>query len=358
MLKAIKDEINETKSHLTGFERKTIIEDEIEELNVAKEELISKDEAIVMISHEGYIKRMSRKAFSALQMTEDGQTKVKDGDVISDLYECYTTDVLLQFTDLGNYVYLPVYRIPECKHKDIGTHISTLIGMENGENVVFSTIISDFSEDKYVLIATKDALIKRIKIDKLDVNRYSKVLKATKLRDGDYVVSADICTGLKKEVVIATKEGYMNRYDAEEISVIEPASFGVKAIEMKSRPKDYVIGAKYVDKDDLVLILTNRGNIKRLKPEEILKGKKNHVGKMYLKVVRSNLHEAVALDVIHHKNANNNNDNYVITNKGAVPIDYTVLRLATSDNGRKMIPAEMGEPITFAIFRNNNDLEL
>ena len=79
---------------------------------------------------------------------------------------------------------------------------------------------------------------------------------------------------------------------------------------------------------------------------------------MYLKVVRSNLHEAVALDVIHHKNANNNNDNYVITDKGAVPIDYTVLRLATSDNGRKMIPAEMGEPITFAIYHNNNDLEL
>ena len=358
MLKAIKDEINETKTHLAEFTRKTVIEDEVEELSVAKEELISKDEAIVMISHEGYIKRMSKKAFGALQMSDDDQTKVKDGDVISDLYECYTTDVLLQFTDLGNYVYLPVYRIPECKHKDIGTHVSTLIGMENGENVIFSTIISDFSQDKYVLIATKDGLIKRIKIDKLDVNRYSKVLKATKLRDGDYVVSADICTGLKKEVVIATKEGYMNRYDAEEISVIEPASFGVKAIEMKSRPKDYVVGAKYVDDDDLVLILTNRGNIKRLKPDEILKGKKNHVGKMYLKVVRSNLHEAVALDVIHHKNANNNFTNYVITNKGAVPIDYTVLRLATSDNGRKMIAPENGEPITFAIYHNNNDLEL
>ena len=103
--------------------------------------------------------------------------------------------------------------------------------------VIVSTIINDFTADKYVLIATKDGLIKRIKIDKLEVNRYSKVLKATKLRDGDKVVSADICTGRETEVVIATKEGYMNRYDAEEISVIEPASFGVKAQTFPGRKR-------------------------------------------------------------------------------------------------------------------------
>ena len=357
MMKAIKDEIQETKSHLQ-YERKTEIEEEVKDVTIATEELISKEETILMITYQGYIKRMTKKAYLALQMSDEQQTKVKEGDIVTDVYEATTTDVLIQFTDLGNYVYLPLFKIPECKHKDLGIHISTMIGMETNEKVIFSTIVSDFKADKYALIATKDGLIKRIKLEKLEVNRYSKVLKATKLRDGDYVVSADICTGLESEVVIATKEGYMNRYDAEEISVIEPASFGVKAIEMKSRPKDEVVGAKYVNEKDIILLLTNRGNIKRMRPEEITKGKKNHVGKMYLKVVRSNLHEAIAMDVIRHKNANSNSMNYIVTDKGTILIDYTVLRIAIADNGRKMVPSDMGSPITLAINRNNNDLEI
>ena len=355
MLKAIKDDLNQTKE-LLSIERKTIIEDEVEELQVAKEELISKDECIIIVTNDGYIKRMTKKAYAALQSTDD-QTKVKDGDLVTDVYECFTTDVLIQFTDLGNYVYLPIYKIPECKHKDLGIHVSTLIGMENNERVIFSTIVDDFNKDKYALIATKDGLIKRIKLINLDVNRYSKVLKATKLRDGDYVVSADIATGEDMEVVVATKDGYMNRYDAKEISVIEPASFGVKSIEMKSRPKDQVVGAKYVNEKDIILLLTNRGNIKRMRPEEILKGKRSHVGKMYLKVVRSNLHEAIDLNVIRHKNANSNIDNYILTDKGLVLIDYTVLRIAIADNGRKMVPSDMGNAVKLCMYHNNVDLE-
>ena len=358
MMKAIKDEMLVTKSYFESYTRKTQIEEEVMEVAIAKEELISKEDTMVILTYEGYIKRMTKKAYAALQLSDETQTKVKDGDVVTDVYEATTTDVLLQFTDLGNYVYLPLFRIPECKHKDIGIHVSTLIGMETNEKVIFSTIVSDFTADKYVLIATKDGLIKRIKIDKLEVNRYSKVLKATKLREGDRVVSADICTGRDAEVIIATKEGYMNRYDAEEISIIEPASFGVKAIEMKSRPKDEVVGAKYVKEKDIVLLMTNRGNIKRLRPEEITKGKKNHVGKMYLKVVRSNLHEAITMDIIRHKNANSNIVNYIVTEKGTLAIDYTVLRIAIADNGRKMVPNDMGKPIALALYHNNNDLEL
>ena len=309
---------------------------------------------MLIITHDGYIKRMSKKAFAAV----DGPTKLKEGDVISEIYEATTTDTLLQFTDLGNYVYLPIHKIPEVKHKDFGYHISTLIGMEASEKVIFTTIVNDFTADRYVLLATKQGLIKRIKIDKLEVNRYSKVLKATKLRDGDKVVSADICTGQNMEVVIATKDGFMNRYDASEISVIEPASFGVKSIELKSRPNDYVVGAKYVSEKDIIVLATNRGNIKRMRPEEINKGKKNHVGKMYLKVVKSNMHEAVALNVIHHKNANSDLESYIFAEKGFVPLDYTILRIAIADNGRKTVPSELGSPTEFVIRRNNLDLDI
>lgn len=353
LLKAIVAELLQTKE-LVNVDRKTTIEEDISDLEVKTEEIIVKEDVVLLITKDGYLKRLSKKAFYAPQ-TEP--TKLKDGDIISDIYEVSTTDTLLQFTDKGNYIYLPIHKIPESKHKDLGYHVGTLISIEDDEKVIFSTTVSNFTDDKYVLIATKDALIKRIKLSSLEVNRYSKALKATKLREGDYVVSADICTGDDYEVVIATKDGFMNRYDASEISIIEPASFGVKSIELKSRPNDYVVGAKYVKEKDIIVLLTNRGNIKRMRPEEINKGKKNHVGKMYLKVVKSNMHEAVNLDVIHHGNTNSDLASYIVCEKGFVEIDYTILRTAIADNGKKMVKDEKGKPLSIVVCRNQNDLE-
>ena len=351
LLNAIKSELLDTKVKI-DVPRKTKIEHEIEEVSYVKEDLIAQEDVILIITHDGYIKRMSKKAYAAV----DGPTKLKEGDVISEIYEATTTDTLIQFTDLGNYVYLPIHKIPEVKHKDFGYHISTLIGMEANERIIFTTIVNDFTADRYVLLATKQGLIKRIKI--CPGCGLLRRLRRTKLRDGDKVVSADICTGQDKEVVIATKDGFMNRYDASEISVIEPASFGVKSIELKSRPNDYVVGVKYVSEKDIIILATNRGNIKRMRPEEINKGKKNHVGKMYLKVVKSNMHEAVALNVIHHKNANSDLESYIFAEKGFVPLDYTILRIAIADNGRKTVPSELGSPTEFVIRRNNLDLDI
>lgn len=353
LIKEIIKEMNVTKS-IINVERKTQIEDAVDEVVVKTEEIIASEDVILIVTHDGYLKRLSKKAFAA--STEP--TKLKDGDIISDIYNVTTTDTLLQFTNLGNYVFLPIHKIPECKHKDIGYNVSTLISMDPSERILFSYPVKEFSEDKFVLITTKNGLIKRIPLSSLKVNRYSKVLQATKLRDDDEVVSADLMTGVDAEVVIATKDGFMNRYDASEISVMEAASFGVKAIELKGRPNDYVVGAKYVRDRDIILLLTNRGNVKRFRPEEINKGKKNHVGKMYLKVVRSNMHEAIALDVIHGKNANSDLASYISCEKEFVSIDYTILRKAIADNGMKLVPSSAGKPISFVICRNDADLEV
>ena len=351
--KTIIAELSRVKE-IVNIERKTQIEHEVEEVEVKTEEFIAKEDVMLLITHDGYLKRLSKKAF--LATTEP--TKLKDGDVITDIYETSTTDTLIQFTDKGNYIFLPIHKIPEVKHKDLGFHVSTLIGMETNEKVIFSFPVDDFNKERYVLLATASGLIKRIKLFSLYVTRYSKALKATKIKDDDYVVSADVVTGSNYEVVIATKDGYMNRYDASEVSIIEPASFGVKSIELKSRPNDYVVGAKYVSEKDIVLLLTNRGNIKRLRPEEINKGKKNNVGKMYLKTVKSNMHEAIDLEVIHGKNANSDLASYIFCEKGYVEIDYTLLRTAIADNGKKFVSNNNGKPYEIVICRNGNDLEL
>ena len=350
---AIIEELLHTKE-IIDQPRLTQIEEEVTEVEVKTEDVITKEDVMLLITHDGYLKRISMRAFGTLG--EGEQTKLKDGDVLTDIYSVTTVDVLLQFTNLGNYIFLPIHKIPESKHKDLGYHVSTLISMEPNEKVIFSFPVSDFDEDKYVLLATKQGLIKRMKISSLKVNRYSKALMATKLREGDEVVSVDVITGENSEVVIATYDGYMNRYDAKEISIIEPSSFGVKSIELKSRPKDFVVGAKYVTEKDIILLLTNRGNIKRMRPDEILKGKKNHVGKMYLKVVKSNMHNAINMDVIHGVNAKSSLACWIFCNEGKVDIDYTVLRIAIADNGKRFVTDDKMKPERIVISRNDNDL--
>ena len=350
---AIIEELLHTKE-IIDSPRKTQIEEEISDLEVKTEDVITKEDVMLLITHDGYLKRISMRAFGTLG--EGEQTKLKDGDVLTDIYSVTTVDVLLQFTNLGNYIFLPIHKIPESKHKDLGYHVSTLITMEPNEKIIFSFPVADFDEDKYVLLATKSGLIKRMKLSSLKVNRYSKTLMATKLREDDEVVSVDVIKGEDSEVVIATNDGYMNRYDAKEISIIEPSSFGVKSIELKSRPNDFVVGAKYVSEKDIILLLTNRGNIKRLRPDEIVKGKKNHVGKMYLKVVKSNMHNAIHMDVIHGVNAKSSTACWIFCNEGKVDIDYTVLRIAIADNGKRFVTDDKMKPERIVISRNDNDL--
>ena len=350
---AIIEELLHTKE-IIDTPRLTQIEDEISDLEVKTEDVITKEDVMLLITHDGYLKRISMRAFGTLG--EGEQTKLKDGDVLTDIYSVTTVDVLLQFTNLGNYIFLPIHKIPESKHKDLGYHVSTLVSMEPNEKVIFSFPVADFEEEKYVLLATKSGLIKRMKLSSLKVNRYSKTLMATKLREGDEVVSVDVITGENSEVIVATHDGYMNRYDAKEISIIEPSSFGVKSIELKSRPKDYVVGAKYVSEKDIILLLTNRGNIKRMRPDEVLKGKKNHVGKMYLKVVKSNMHSAIHMDVIHGVNAKASLGCWIFCNEGKVDIDYTVLRIAIADNGKRFVTDDKMKPERIVISRNDNDL--
>ncbi len=358
--KAIIKELERIKEEVNVL-RKTVIEHEISNLEVYTEDFIPKEDVFVLVSHDGYLKRISKRAFGGEK--EFNNTKVKDGDVITDVYSTTTTDTLISFTNFGNYIFLPIHKIPDCKHKDIGFNASTLITMEPNEKILFSFVVNDFNADKYVLLATKKGFVKRIKISSLEVSRYSKALKATKLSNDDEVVSVDLKTGLGGEVVVCTAKGYTNRYDADAISVMEPSSFGVKAIELKSRPDDYVVGLKFADPKDIIAIMTNRGHIKRIRPNEVEKHGKNTAGKMTLKVVKSNPHTAVSMEVIHHGNNNSDAKIYAYCLDKFFPVEYTELKNMIADNGMKIVPEKDPEtkkpltPVRIVILRNDDDIE-
>ncbi|HRT69050.1 MAG TPA: DNA topoisomerase IV subunit A [Bacilli bacterium] len=342
LLSVIKSELLTTLAELSS-PRRTQIEHKIEDVKVEVKELIAKEDAIILITRDGYIKRMTPKNYAV-----DEETKLKDNDIIIAKYDVTTLDTLLLFTNQGNYVYLPIQKIPDVKHKDLGRNVSTLASIAADEKIIFTVPIDDFNADRYVLFTTKNGLTKRTHIRDLIAERYSRALKATKIRENDELVSVDICDGDKNEVVMVTKKGFINRYNSNEISLFAPASFGVKALEMKSRPDDEVIGGYYVDSKDIILLLNQKGVIKKIKPLEIIKGKKNHVGRQYITLTKKSPAYLIDCAIVHKGNENLAEvDAYLEGSEGIVKFDLS---------GKSSIKtSEIGVPNKIIIARNSSD---
>jgi len=329
-------------------ERKTSIESKIEEVNVDVKELIAKEDVVVLVTKAGYVKRLSIRNFNT-----DEETRLKENDIILGKYDVTTLNTILLFTNLGNYVFLPVSKIPDTKHKDYGVNVSVLATIADNEHIIFAVPIIDFEDDRYLLFTTKNGLTKRTHIRDLNANRISKALKATKIREDDELVSVDICYGEASEVVMVTKQGFMTRYNASEISLFAPASFGVKALEMKNRPDDEVVAGHYVDSKDILLVLNQNGVIRKFKASDITKGKKTHVGRQYVIMPKGTGHHLIDFEVVHKANS----DTKVYVSSYEMDKEINVDTDTKSLTIKKVPIPEygIGECKALLVLRNNDD---
>ena len=254
----MKDELKTIKKEY-ATPRKTSIEDEVSEIRIDTTSMISKEDCVVVVTKQGYVKRVSLRSFKA----SEEETLVKENDYLIGLYQMNTLDTLLLFTDLGNYLYVPVYEIPDLKWKELGKHISNIIKISSDESIIKSIPVYDFTKNIYITLFSKHGLVKRTKLDEFKVTRYSKPMSCMKLKDGDRVVS--VCDNNGSEVFIATKNGYGLRYKTDEISVVGIKASGVKAISLKD---DEVVSGILFDEAEYVTLITANGTGKRVKINE------------------------------------------------------------------------------------------
>ena len=237
--------------------RKTEIVDEITEIKIDLTSMIQKENVHVVVTNEGYVKRVSTKSYNS----SDGDTLLKPGDYITNLFETSTLDNLVLFTNLGNYIFTPVYKIFEAKWKELGKHISNLVPLQEGERVISSFILE---ENKKLTLFTKNGMVKNILMDDLIVTRYSKTMTAIKLKDDDELVSVSV---YDNEVVIVTNNGYYLRYLTEEIPVVGPKASGVKGINLSG---DYVVyGGCINENHEYLNVYTNNNTAKRIKLSDL-----------------------------------------------------------------------------------------
>ena len=275
----MKNELREVKKNY-ATPRKTLIKDEITEIKIDQLDLVSKENFVVCVSGSMYVKKHTLKAFSANQ---NEYPAVKEGDYIEGLYKVNNLDTILIFTNLGNYLFLPVREIGEFKFKDIGAHVSNYIKTSDGEKIVKSIAVNKFDNTK-ITICTKNGMIKRVLLKDLEVSRYSKPVTCMKLKEDDEVVSVSRCDG--EYLLAISKDGYALKYKTSEIPVVSPKASGVKSIKLSADSE--VISSFVVNENkEYVTLFTDKNTAKRLHITDIPESTRAKKGTSILKSPKS-----------------------------------------------------------------------
>jgi topoisomerase-4 subunit A len=310
LFSVIKTDLKRVKKLYTN-DRKSKIEQEIEEIKINLEVMIPSEDVIVTVTKDGYVKRTSIRSYSASNGQDFG---MKESDRVIAKLEINTTDTLLLFTNKGNYLYLPVHELPDIRWKDMGQHVANIISIDKDEFILKAIPVSSFEEAKFLLFVTKNGMVKKTELSQYKAQRYSKPLMAVNLKGDDQLVNVHITDG-NQDLFLATRNGYGLWFTEEEINVVGARAAGVKGINLKD--DDYVINGLVFEKDTKVLlfIATHRGAVKKLKITEFDKGSRAKRGLVMLREVKNNPHLIAAVDIVQ-----SNSLVYIQTEKGTLEV--------------------------------------
>ncbi|OMI25621.1 DNA gyrase subunit A [Bacillus haynesii] len=288
LLKVIKDSLKKVKKTYAG-QRRSVIEEKIEEIKINLEVMVASEDVYVTVTKDGYIKRTSQRSFAASNGQDFG---MKDTDRLLCQLEMNTTDVLLLFTNKGSYVYCPVHQLPDIRWKDLGQHITNIISIDSDESIVKAIPVREFSESEYLLFFTKNGMAKRTQLMQYKAQRYSKALVALNLKGDDEVVDVHVTDGTK-DLFIATHSGYGLWFSEDEVSVVGARAAGVKGVNLKDG--DFVASGQVLEESDVLVLVTQRGSIKRMNRTEFEKTSRAKRGVLMLRELKKKPHRITGL---------------------------------------------------------------
>ena len=285
--KVMKEELKKVKSEYNK-ERITEVRDEVTEIKLDTTALIPKEDTIVTISREGYIKRTSIRSYSASDIKDP---LLKENDYLLGEFKMKTTDTLLVFTSFGNYLYIPVHTINDLKWRELGKHVSNLVPLQEDEEIVTAIPVSDFNDKKNIILATSQGMIKSSSLADFKLTRYSKATSCMKLKDNDKLIDAFYDT--KDEIFIETSKGYGLWFSKDEIPVVGIKAGGVKAITLKDDSVTSILNFNESDNKYLAIV-TDKGTGKRMHLKDFDKTTRARRGLLTIRDVKTNPYHVVA----------------------------------------------------------------
>ena len=258
LLEIVSNELREIKEKFSDG-RRTEIAGAIDD--IIDEDLIEKEECVVTITRDGYIKRSSASAYSAQRRGGKGirGMKTKEEDFVDDIIIVHSHSYLLMFTDSGKVYMKKVYQIPEASNISKGTNLVNLIELEKGEKVTSVLAIKSFEDNEYLVMVTRFGVVKRANVKDFEFQRKGGKI-AINLDEGDKLEFVKHTTG-SNDIVIASRDGKAVRFNEEDARVMGRAARGVRGIKLKN--DDYVVGVAVVDESKMLITVTEKGFGKR-----------------------------------------------------------------------------------------------
>jgi DNA gyrase subunit A len=283
VLQIVKEEMEEIKER-HGDERRTEILQDTGDLDI--EDLIAEEDMVVTISHDGYIKRNPISLYRAQRRGGKGLTgvKPKKEDFVELLFVASSHDYFLFFTNKGKVYWKKVHEIPEAGRMSRGKAIVNLLDLQKGERVATTLPVRDFQEGKYVVMATKEGLVKKTPLLAYSNPRTGGLI-ALKIREGDELIAVRVTSG-EQDLFLSTRKGKSIRFKESEIRSMGRVASGNIGIRLEKG--DEVVAMETLHEGATVLTVTENGYGKRTKTEEYRSQARGGKGILTIKTTERN----------------------------------------------------------------------
>ncbi|NKB36686.1 MAG: DNA gyrase subunit A [Gammaproteobacteria bacterium] len=247
-----------------GDERRTEIVESEEDLSM--EDLITEEDVVVTLSHAGYAKSQSLDTYRSQRRGGKGKsaTNMKDEDFIDKLFIASTHDTLLCFSSRGRLYWMKVYQLPQASRAARGKPIVNLLPLVEGERINAIMPIREFSEDKFVFMATADGTVKKTALKDFSRPRPSGII-AVDLVDGNQLIGVELTDG-EQDVMLFSDAGKVIRFSENDVRVMGRTARGVRGIRLPDQQK--VISLIIAEQEARVLTATENGFGKRTAMED------------------------------------------------------------------------------------------
>jgi DNA gyrase subunit A len=283
VLQIIKDETKEIRDKYGDDRRTEILEDEGD---IDLEDLIAEEDMVVTMSHDGYIKRNPISLYRAQRRGGKGLTGVKPKaeDFVEHLFVASSHDYLLFFTNKGRVYWKKVHEIPEGGRVSRGKAIVNFLDLKRGERVATTLSVRDFEEAKYVVMATKEGLVKKTELESYSHPRATGIV-ALKIRDEDELIGVRVTSG-EHDIFLTTRMGKSIRFHESDLRGMGRVAAGNIGVRME--PGDKAVGMETLREGATILTVTENGYGKRTLTDEYRSQTRGGKGILTIKTTERN----------------------------------------------------------------------
>ncbi len=336
LMQVIRDELVDIKTQF-GDERRTEITASQEDLTI--EDLITEEDVVVTLSHQGYVKYQPISAYQAQRRGGKGKsaTNVKDEDFVERLVIASTHDTLLCFSNHGKLYWLKAYQLPLASRISRGKPIINILPLAEGEEITAMLPVREYKEENYVFMATKKGTVKKVSLDAFSRPRSNGII-AVDLDEDDSLVGVDITDGTR-DIMLFTDAGKVIRFDEDKVRAMGRTARGVRGIRIEG--DQAVISLVVVHPEGTILTATENGYGKRTNIDEYRVSGRGGQGVISIQVTERNG------KVVRSVQVTDNDEAMLITDKGTL-VRFKVNELSIigrNTQGVRLINVSSGEHV-------------